>query len=72
MKDFNIGMFDDMEMDVAFTLLIFLYAEFATNGERLYHLTMEYGYEDMAKAYNENSENLRLVREKIMEYWRNK
>lgn len=70
MKDFNIEMFDNIDMDVAFPVLLSLYAEISANTQRLYHLAMEYASEDMSKAYNDNLEKQQLVKEKIMEYWR--
>lgn len=70
MKDFNIEMFDNIDMNVAFPVLLSLYAEISANTQRLYHLAMEYASEDMSKAYNDNLEKQQLVKEKIMEYWR--
>lgn len=67
---FDLNIFDEIDKNTAFSLMLNLYAEYSSDAERLKNMTLEYGIEQMAKAFNARAKQRDLIKSKIEDWWK--
>ena len=65
----NLDVFDSLEKDVAFDILVKFLEEISVETERLKDMALEYGVQQIADAFKEATEKKKAIKDKIFKLY---